>query len=332
MANSDLIFSSDEKIEQRFGNDFKSLGEPIENNLSNEEIGGIIRVGLPPLGIEKKVGLKEIQGKGLNLVYQSMADLKLLPDDYSSGNPFKAESSKKWMLDVWYSPSLGFSSVASSRPDVKSAYLQIRDSSESPVYFGSFGAAIGHKVNDLFFVSVGLQFNKRTEKFSGVYQWDEAQIKIDSIQHSYVVDPLQPPLIMVEYDTNISYLRRSKLLNHHVTFSTWEIPVRAGLRFDKENIVFSPMVGIVATWRTKISGNKLDPVLMEEVVVQPGLERQFNLSAVLATTIEWKLGQHLSFMIEPQYRHFFQSPYSSDYALKIKWQSIAMLTGLRVRF
>jgi len=36
--------------------------------------------------------------------------------------------------------------------------------------------------------------------------------------------------------------------------------------------------------------------------------------------------------MEPQYRYFFQSPYSDAFALKIQWQSLALMSGFRVRF
>jgi hypothetical protein len=293
---------------------------------------GIIRVGLAPIDREAKKSVKEIKGKGLSIVCMSPSELNILPEDYSSGNPFRAEASKKWLLDLWYAPTLGFSEIKSRKPDVKAAYLAIRDSSESPVYFGSFGLALGRKMNDLLFVSAGLQYGARNENFSGVYQWDVSEIEVDTIIHGKIIGSHLPKVVTVEYDTVINTSRKSKLLNHQVKFQTWEVPVKAGLRFDKENIVFSLQAGLIASWRTRVSGTVLDPVLMEEILVQPGIERQFLLSGTLSAGVEWKLGQHLSIIAEPQYRYFFQSPYSDSFALNLQWQSLALLSGLRVRF
>ena len=293
---------------------------------------GIIRVGLAPMEREAKKLVKEIKGKGLNIVYMSPSELNILPEDYSSGSPFRAESSKKWMLDLWYAPTLGFSEIESKKPDVKASYLAIRDSSESPVYFGSFGLALGRKINDLLYVSAGLQYSARNEIFSGIYQWDVSEIEVDTIIHGKIIGSHLPKVVTVEYDTVINTSRKSKLLNHQVKFQTWEVPVKAGLRFDKENIVFSLQAGLIASWRTSVSGTVLDPVLMEEIMVKPGIERQFLLSGTLSAGVEWKLGQHLSIIAEPQYRYFFQSPYSDSFALNLQWQSLALLSGLRVRF
>lgn len=81
-----------------------------------------------------------------------------------------------------------------------------------------------------------------------------------------------------------------------------------------------------------MSGSSLDPVLMEEIEIRPGIERQFLMSGTLSAGVEWKLGHHLSLIAEPQYRYYFQSPYADTYPLSLQWQSLSLLSGLRVRF
>lgn len=295
---------------------------------------GIIRCGLPPNGVQAKSNLSEINRKGpmLSIVYLDVASLQTLPEDYTSGNPFRAEASKKWLLDLWYAPSLGFSEFDESNTSVKTSYRALRDSAESPAYYGSFGISLGRKLTDRFFLSAGLQYTQRVEQFTGVYQWDVPVVKVDTIVHTKIIGSTLPRTAIIEYDTVITTSRKSKLLTHKVNFQTWEIPLRAGIRFDKENVVFSLQAGIIATWKTKVHGTILDPVLMEEIIVKPGIERQLLLSGTLSAGIEWKLGQRLSLLMEPQYRYFFQSPYADAFALKMKWQSLALMSGIRVRF
>lgn len=299
--------------------------------LINPAQEGIVRVGLAPANLLAKKNLVEIQGKGLTLTYMTPAELNILPEDYSSGNPFRAENSKPWLLDLYYSPSLGFSRIKESKAEVKNSYLQIRDSSESPVYYGSFGLLLGRKINRFFYFAAGIQYSVRQEKFSGVYQWDEPELRVDSIVHDKVINSTVPKVVVVEYDTVVLSSRKSKLLNHQVKFQTWEIPIRTGIRFDKENIVFSLQAGVIASWRTKVSGNILEPVLMEEMKIQPGIERQFLMSGTFSAGVEWKLSNHLSIIAEPQYRYYFNSPYSGSFPLNIQWQSVSLLTGMRIR-
>jgi hypothetical protein len=324
-----------------------SLNQPTENDAANEAggvvernfqeasmQGGIIRCGLSPNGFQSKNNLAQMNRKGpmLSVVYLDASSLHTLPEDYSSGNPFRAETSKKWLLDLWYAPTLGFSEFSENKKGVKAAYRALRDSSESPAYFGSFGVSLGRKLTDKFFVSVGLQYTNRVEQFEGVYQWDVPVIRVDTIVHNKYIGSTLPRNAIIEYDTIVSTARKSKLLKHRVNFQTWEIPLKAGVRFDKENIVFSLQAGIIATWRTKVSGSLLDPVLMEEIRVQAGIERELLVSGIISPAIEWKLGHRLSLLMEPQYRYFFQSPYSDAFALKLHWQSLALMSGLRVRF
>ncbi len=344
---SDEQHAPESAINTALPTDVVSLNQPTENVAINEAggvverdfheasmQGGIIRCGLSPNGLQSKNNLSQMNRKGpmLSVVYLDASSLHTLPEDYSSGNPFRAETSKKWLLDLWYAPSLGFSEFTENNKGVKAAYRALRDSSESPAFYGSFGVSLGRKLTDMFFVSLGLQYTNRVEQFEGVYQWDVPVIKVDTIVHNKFIGSTLPRNAIIEYDTTISTARKSKLLKHRVNFQTWEIPLKAGVRFDKENIVFSFQAGIIATWRTKVSGSMLDPVLMEEIRVQPGIERQLLVSGIISPAIEWKLGHRLSLLMEPQYRYFFQSPYSDAFALKIQWQSLALMSGFRVRF
>jgi hypothetical protein len=212
------------------------------------------------------------------------------------------------------------------------AFATGRDSASVSYAFYDAGFRIQRTNRNGTFYQAGLLYGQRRDQFGFVYSYDTPQMVIDSSDYYTIIDPVLPPQIIRNYDTSIVMLRESKQLKHEVSMQYWRFPVRAGIRFPDERMVFSISCGL-DFGLVKARGIVINPLQMENVELSNGTIYRSGLMIDVALSLgwEWKLAEKVSFLAEPFLTKSVTNLYSDrEYGSSRPFQAV-ILTGFRFK-
>lgn len=289
-----------------------SSGSNMGHKFLSEQVAPM--VVLPLMGI----GATESRGSGSGMAYvPEMPAHYMLP--YS------------WSLDLVlvsgvYLPSYG------NRGVVNQAFSEGRDSASLASTFYDAGLRIQRSNRNGSFFSAGFLFGKRSDRFGFVYSFEVPQMVIDSSKFITIIDPVLPPQIIRDYDTNTVILRQSRKLQHEVSLQYFRVPVRFGYRFMHERMIFSISGGGDLGWITA-RGTIIDPQVMESFdSKEASIYRSSGLfDAVVSIGWEWKLSGKISFLAEPFFSKAITNIYRRDDFGSSRPFQVALLTGIRFK-
>jgi hypothetical protein len=247
--------------------------------------------------------------------------------------PFVLNSQDK-SVDIYYSNDFAAKSLTGTA--ASTSYRDMRQSTESELYSFSAGARFGYNLSYRWNLHTGFNYSQINEKFEYIDP-ESNQTRIITIK-DYIYDNGKiVDSVVTQQTVLVPGATKHEVFNKYRTF---DIPVLGRYTiYANKNFSLSGVAGVYINIALQEKGMILDPNSNKPILMtstddegESIFKAQVGLTGYGSLSLAYHLTSNVDFLLEPNIRIQTESITNENYALKQKFNTYGISTGLRYKF